>query len=164
LPDVLIFGQEELMAVKPIPDGYHSITPYLIVDGAAAALEFYKTAFGAVELFRMPMPDGKLAHSEFQIGDSRLMMGDESPTMGFRGPKSLGGSAISLCIYVDNVDSLAERAIAAGVKVLRPVQDQFYGDRTGTFEDPYGHVWTIMTHTEDVTAEEMNQRMKAMHP
>jgi len=152
-----------MAAVKPIPDGYHSVTPYLIVNGAAQALEFYKKAFGATELFRMPMPGGKLGHAEIQIGNSRVMLADESPEMGYRGPKALGGSSVSLCIYLEDVDSAAARAIAAGAKVQRPVQDQFYGDRTGTFEDPWGHVWTMMTHKEDVSVEEMERRMAKMH-
>ncbi len=152
------------MPVKPIPEGYHSVTPYLIVNGAAAALEFYKKAFGANELFRMPAPDGKLMHSEFQIGNSRVMMADEHPDMGYRGPKSYGGTTVSVCIYTEDVDSMFNRAIAAGGKVQRPVADQFYGDRTGTLEDPFGHVWSIMTHKEDVSPEEMDRRMKEMHP
>src|SRR3954463_1680397 len=123
--------------VKPIPDGYHSVTPYLIVRGGNAALEFYKKAFGATELFKMPMPDGKLGHAEIQIGDSRVMLADESPEMGHKGPQTLGGSSVSLGIYVEDVDALAQRAIAAGAKVIRPVADQFYGDRTGVFEDPF---------------------------
>ncbi len=150
------------MPVKPIPEGYHSVTPYLIVDGAAKALDFYQKAFGAKELFRMPGPGGKLMHSEFQVGNSRVMMADEHPEMGYRGPKAVGGTTVSLCIYTENVDALFDRAIAAGAKVQRPVQDQFYGDRTGTLEDPFGHVWSIMTHKEDVSMEEMERRMKAM--
>jgi PhnB protein len=154
--------KEEQVSVKPIPEGYHSVTPYLIVDGAAKALEFYKKAFGAKELFRMPGPGGKLMHAEFQVGNSRVMMADEHPEMSYRGPKSVGGTTVSLCIYTENVDSLFDKAIAAGAKVQRPVQDQFYGDRTGTLEDPFGHVWSIMMHKEDVSPEEMERRMKAM--
>ncbi len=149
-------------AVKPIPDGYHSVTPYLIIRGATAALEFYKKAFGAVELFKMPMPDGKLGHCEIQIGNSRVMFADESVEMGHKGPQTLGGSSVSLCIYVEDVDASAKRAIDAGIKVIRPVADQFYGDRTGMFEDPFGHVWSIMTHKEDVTPEEMQRRLASM--
>jgi PhnB protein len=147
--------------VKPVPEGYHTVTPYLIVDGGVAALEFYKKAFGAKETFRMPMPGGKLGHAEFRIGDSNIMMADEHPEMGYRSPKGLGGSPVSIVLYVDDVDSLAKQAVAAGAKELRAVQDQFYGDRTGTFEDPFGHVWTICTHVEDVSPEEMEKRMKA---
>jgi PhnB protein len=147
--------------VKPVPEGYHTATPYLIVDGGPAALEFYKKAFGATELFRMPTPDGKLAHAEFKIGDSPFMMADEHPEMGYRGPKALGGSPVSIVLYVEDVDGLAKQAVAAGAKELRPIQDQFYGDRTGTFQDPFGHVWTICTHVEDVSPEEMERRAKA---
>jgi PhnB protein len=150
------------MSVKPIPDGYHSVTPYLIVKGAADALEFYKKAFGAVEIFKMPMPDGKLGHAEIQIGNSRVMLADEVPGMGYKGPQTLGGSPVSMCIYVEDVDAAAKRAIDAGIKVVRPVQDQFYGDRTGVFEDPFGHVWSIMTHKEDVSPEEMRRRLANM--
>lgn len=149
------------MAVKPIPDGYHSVTPYLYVQGAAAALDFYKRAFGATELFRLDGPDGKVGHAEIRIGDSPVMLADEFPGMGFRGPKSLGGVGVSLLIYVDNVDARFEQAVAAGAKVLRPVKDQFYGDRSGTLEDPFGHVWTIATHKEDVSPEEMKRRSEA---
>jgi len=148
--------------VKAIPEGYHSVTPYLIVNDGAAALEFYKQAFGAKELYKLPMPDGKIGHAEIQIGDSRVMLADEFPEMGARGPKTIGGSAVGLCIYVEDVDSVAQRAMAAGATVRRPVQDQFYGDRSGTFEDPFGHQWTIATHKEDVTPEEMSRRMAKM--
>lgn len=151
------------MAPKPIPDGYHTVTPYLIVQGAARALEYYKEAFGASELFRMEGPDGSIGHAEIKIGDSPVMLADESPEMGFRGPKTLGGAAVSMMIYVDDVDTAFPRAIAAGGKELRPVQDQFYGDRSGTLEDPFGHVWTIGTHTEDVSPEEMKKRSEAMY-
>jgi PhnB protein len=150
--------------VKPIPDGYHTVTPYLIVDDAAAALEFYKNAFGATELFRMGAPGGKVGHAEIKIGDSPIMLADEFPEMGARSPKSIGGTPVSILLYVENVDEMAPRAVAAGAKVLREVKDQFYGDRSGTFEDPFGHTWTIATHTEDVTAEEMHRRVAAAHP
>src|SRR5712691_3595419 len=135
--------------VKPIPHGYHTATPYLIVSGAAGAIEFYKKAFGATELMRMADPKGKIGHAEIQIGDSHIMLADEFPEMGYRSPQSLGGSPVSIHLYVEDVDTLASQAIAAGAKVLRPVKDQFYGDRSGTFEDPFGHVWTIATHVED---------------
>lgn len=150
------------MAVKPIPDGYHSVTPYLYVAGGAAALDFYKKAFNAVELFRMPGPDGKIGHAEFKIGDSPIMLADEHPQMGAVGPKTLGGQSSSIMLYVENSDALSEQAIAAGAKVLRPIKDQFYGDRSCTVEDPFGHVWTISTHTEDVPPDEMARRAAEM--
>lgn len=148
-------------AVKPIPEGYHSITPYLIINGAADAIEFYKKAFGATELFRMPQPDGKIAHAEIKIGDSPIMLSDEHPDMGFRGPQSLGGSPISILLYVEDVDTVFNRAIEAGGKVDRAVEDKFYGDRSGSLTDPFGHVWHIATHTEDVSPEEMEKRAAA---
>ena len=145
--------------VKPIPDGYHSITPYLIINGAAAALEFYKKAFGAVELLRFPMPDGTIGHAEIRIGDSCIMLGDEPPKeTGFQGPRTLGSTSVGIMLYVENVDALAKQAAAAGARELRPVVGQFYGDRSGTFLDPFGHVWTIATHKEDVSREEMQRR------
>ena len=146
------------MSVKPIPEGYHSVTPYLIVKDAASALEFYKKAFNAEETMRMPGPDGSVGHAEIKIGNSPVMMADEAPEMGFRGPQTLGGSSVSLMIYVENVDELYKQALAAGAKELRPVENQFYGDRAGTLEDPYGHVWTIATHVEDIDPEEMERR------
>jgi PhnB protein len=150
------------MAVKPIPDGYTTVTPYLYIRGAAKALEFYKQAFGARELFRLPGPDGKLGHAEMQIGNARIMMADEHPQMGARSPQMLGGVASSILLYVEDVDSRFQQAVAAGGKVVRPLTDQFYGDRSGTLEDPFGHVWTIATHKEDVSSAEMNKRMEAM--
>lgn len=147
--------------VKPIPDGYHSLTPYLVMEGAAQALEYYKKAFGATELFRMEH-DGKIAHAEMKIGDSPFMVSDEHPEMGFKGPKSLGGSAVGLMIYVDDVDTIFKQAIEAGGVEKKAVQDQFYGDRSGTLTDPFGHVWTVATHKEDVSPEEMDKRMAAM--
>ncbi len=146
------------MPVKPIPEGYHSATPYLIISGAAKAIEFYKQAFGATELFRMAGPDGRIGHAEIKIGDSPIMLADEHPEMGAKSAKTLGGSPISLMLYVENVDALAAQAIAAGAKVIRPLQNQFYGDRSGTFEDPFGLCWTISTHVEDVSPEEMKRR------
>ncbi len=145
---------------KPIPEGYHSVTPYLIIKGATEAIDFYKKAFGATELFRMPAPGGKIGHAEIKIGDSPIMLADESPEMGYKSPKSLGGSPISIMIYVVDVDTVFKRAIAAGGKEQRPVKDQFYGDRSGTLEDPFGHVWHVATHKEDVSPEEMERRMK----
>ncbi len=150
------------MAVKPIPEGHHTVTPYLIVNGGVAALEFYKKAFGAKEMVRMPGPDGKLGHAEIMIGDSMVMLADESPQMKARGPLSYGGTPVGICLYVDDVDAVAKQAVAAGAKEVRPVQDQFYGDRSGTFTDPFGHQWTISTHKEDVSPEEMKRRMAAL--
>jgi PhnB protein len=146
---------------KPIPDGYHSVTPYLIINGATAALDYYARAFGAVELFRMPAPEGKIGHAEIKIGDSPIMLADEFPEMGYKSPKSLGGSPVSIMIYVEDVDTVFKQAIAAGGKEQRPVKDQFYGDRSGTLEDPFGHIWHVATHTEDVSPEEMERRAKA---
>ncbi len=146
--------------VKPIPDGYHSVTPYLIIKGAAAALDFYKKAFGATELFRMDWGGGKIGHAEIQVGDSRIMLADENPEMGYVGPQTLGGTSVSIMIYVDDVDAVAAQTIAVGGKVTRPVQNQFYGDRSGTFQDPFGHLWTIATHVEDLSPEEMERRSK----
>jgi PhnB protein len=151
------------MAVKSVPDGYHTVTPYLIINGAAQALEFYKRAFGAAETVRMPDPKGRIAHAEIKIGDSMIMLADEHPEMGHRGPRTLGGTSVSILLYVPDVDTVFDRAIKAGAKSQRPVADQFYGDRMGTLEDPFGHVWTIGTHIEDVSAEEMKRRMAAMH-
>lgn len=148
-------------AVKPIPDGYHSVTPYLIIKGAAEAIAFYKVAFGATELFRMAQPDGRIGHAEIQIGDSRIMLADEFPEMKYLGPQTLGGSAVSLLIYVPDVDAVFTQAIAAGALEQRPVEDKFYGDRGGSLTDPFGHVWHIATHTEDVSPEEMEKRSAA---
>jgi len=151
------------MPVKSIPEGYHSVTPYLIVRGAADAIEFYKKAFGAVELFRMPAPGGKVGHAEIKVGDSPIMLADEHPEMGYKGPQSLGGSPVSLMIYVDDVDSVFNRAVEAGAIVQEAPQDKFYGDRMGTLTDPYGHRWHLATHKEDVSPEEMERRAKAAH-
>ncbi len=148
------------LKVKPIPDGYHSVTPYLAIAGASAAIEFYKKAFGAKEIYRMPMPGNRVGHAEIQIGDSRVMLADESPEMDAYGPKALGGSPVSLMIYVENVDSLFDQAVRAGAKVLRPVRDQFYGDRAGSLEDPFGHKWHLATHVENVSPDEMMKRME----
>jgi PhnB protein len=146
---------------KPIPEGYHSVTPHLIIRGAAAAIEFYTKAFGATELFRVPAPGGKIGHAEIKIGDSPIMLADEFPEMGYKSPQTLGGSPVSLMIYVEDVDTLFDRAVAAGAKTREAVSDKFYGDRIGTLEDPFGHVWHVSTHKEDVSAEEMERRAKA---
>ena len=150
------------MAVKPIPDGYHSVTPYLIVKGAARAIDFYKNVFGASERMRMNGPNGTIGHAEIEVGDSVVMLADEFPDMGFRSPQSVGGTAVTLVLYVEDVDPCFDRAVAAGAKRLRPVEDQFYGDRSGTLEDPFGHVWTISTHKEDVPPEELRRRAEAL--
>jgi PhnB protein len=152
------------MSVKPIPDGYHSVTPYLIVKGAARALEFYKKGLGAEERMRMAGPGDKIMHAEIQIGDSVVMLADEFPQMGALSPQTIGGTPVGICLYVKDVDSLFKQAIAAGGKEERPVMNQFYGDRSGTLIDPFGHKWTIATHVEDVTGEEMQRRMAAMKP
>ena len=148
------------MSVKPIPDGYHSVTPYLIVDDAKGAIDFYKRAFGATELFRLPMGD-KIGHAEIKIGDSHVMLADEFPERDIRGPKGRGGTASSLMIYVDDVDATFQRALDAGARTDgdMAVKDQFYGDRSGSLVDPFGHKWTIATHIEDVAPEEMQRRM-----
>jgi PhnB protein len=148
-------------ATKPIPAGYHSATPYLIVNGAAEAIDFYKRAFGATELLRMADRKGAIAHAEIKIGDSVIMLADENPTVGYRGPRSLGGSTVSILLYVADVDGTFERAVKAGARAQRPVADQFYGDRSGALEDPFGHFWTISTHVEDVAPEEMQRRVEA---
>src|ERR1700680_1047769 len=147
--------------VKPIPEGYHSVTPYLIIKDAASAIEFYKKAFGATELMRMADPSGKIGHAEIKIGDSPIMLADEVLGMGYRSPQSLGGSPVSILLYVEDVDALFDQAVAAGAKVERPVKDQFYGDRSGGVTDPFGHGWYIATHKEDVSPEEMKKRAAA---
>lgn len=147
--------------VKPIPEGYHTVTPYLIVKDGARAIEFYKKAFGAKELMRMAGPDGKIGHAEIKIGDSPIMLADENPKMGARSPQSLGGSPVSILLYVEDVDTVFNQAVAAGGKVERPIADQFYGDRTGGLTDPFGHIWYISTHKEDVSPDEMKKRAAA---
>lgn len=150
--------------VKPIPDGYHTVTPYLCVGDGPAAIEFYKRALGAQELFRMPTPDGKnIAHAELQVGDSRVMLAGEFPEMNFRSPKSLGGSPVMLHLYVDDCDAWFKRAVDAGAKSVREPENQFYGDRGGQVEDPFGHGWYFSTHVEDVSDEEMRERAKKKH-
>ena len=149
--------------VKPIPEGYHSVTPYLSIKGAAAAIDFYKQVFGATELFRMAGPDGKIGHAEIKIGDSPIMLADEYPEMEFVSPQTLGGSPIGLMIYVDDVDTMFKNAISGGAKEIKPLENQFYGDRSGTLKDPFGHVWTVATHIEDIAPEEMERRAAAAH-
>ena len=146
---------------KPIPDGYPRVTPYLIIDGASAAIEFYRSVLGATERMRMPTPDGKVGHAELEIGDSLLMLADEFPQMGARSPKSLGGTPVSLLVYVEDADSVFDRAIQAGARALSAVEDKFYGDRSGQLEDPFGHQWSVATHVEDVPPEEMAKRASA---
>ena len=148
--------------VQPIPAGYHSVTPYLMVRDAARAIAFYRNAFDADEVMRFKGPDGRIAHAEVKIGDSHVMLADESPHQEFVGPQTLGGAGVSLMLYVDDVDATFAQALAAGATVRRPVADQFYGDRVGTLADPFGHVWSIGTHREDVPVEEMQRRMASM--
>jgi PhnB protein len=150
--------------VQPIPVGYHSVTPYLMVRDAASALAFYRNAFGAQEVMRFDDPNGRIAHAEVKIGDSHVMLADEVPDQGMVGPQTLGGAGVSLMLYVDDVDATFAQAIAAGATVRRPVADQFYGDRVGTLADPFGHVWSIGTHREDVSVEEMQRRMASLRP
>jgi PhnB protein len=149
------------MAVKPIPEGYHSVTPYLIVKGAARAIDFYKKAFGATEIMRFPGPNNTIAHAEIKIGDSPIMLADEGQG-NYRSPEAYGGTPISLMVYVKDVDGVFKQAVAAGAKSTREVADQFYGDRVGTLVDPFGHTWTLGTHVEDVSVEEMQRRMSEM--
>jgi PhnB protein len=149
------------MAVSHIPEGYHSVTPYLIVDGAAEAIRFYGRAFGASEVLRMPMSEDKLAHAEILIGDSHVMLADEVPDMGFLAPSKRGGATASLMIYVEDVDAAFARAIEAGATEERAPADQFWGDRMGTLLDPFGHRWTLATHIEDVSDDEMQRRAAA---
>ena len=147
--------------VQPIPEGYSQVTPYLCVEGASAAIDFYGEVFGATERMRMPEADGKIGHAELRVGDAPFMLADEFPEVNFRSPQTLGGTPVNILIYVDDVDALAKRAEAAGAKVLRPPADQFYGDRAGTLEDPFGHVWTVATHKEDLTSEEILKRVSS---
>jgi PhnB protein len=146
------------MGVKKIPEGYHTATPYLIIKGAAQAIEFYKKAFGATEIMRLAMPDGTIMHAEIRIGDSAIMLSEPCPQMGYKGPIELGGTPVSLYLYVDNVDEQFAQAVAAGATVTKPLADQFYGDRSGTLTDPFGHVWSLGTHIEDVSVEEIERR------
>jgi PhnB protein len=150
------------MSVKSVPAGHHTVAPYLAVKDGVKALEFYKEAFGAVEAYKLVMPDGRLGHAEIRLGDSVIMLSDEFPEYGGKAPPTLGGSPVSIHVYVDDVDAFVKRAVAAGAKERRPVADQFYGDRSGQVEDPYGHLWWIATHKEDVSPEEMQKRVRAM--
>lgn len=150
------------MSVQRKPDGYHSVTAYLIVRGAVAALDFYRRAFGAKEVMRLTMPDGSLGHAEIQFGDTRMMLADESPQRNVKSPASLGGSSVHLMVYVDDSDAAMKQALAAGAAEVRPIANQFYGDRSGTVRDPFGHQWTLSTHVEDVSDEEMQRRVDAM--
>src|SRR5215471_19556814 len=151
-----------MVMVKSVPEGYSTVTPYLIIKDASAAIDFYKKAFGATETFRMPGPGNTVAHAELKIGDSMIMLADDYPQAIAHSPQSLGGTCITIHLYVSDVDAVANRAIAAGIKVLRPVENQFYGDRSGNFQDPFGHIWSIGTHVEDVAPDEMKKRIEAM--
>jgi PhnB protein len=155
-------AQETTMAAKPIPEGYERATPYLCVSGASDAIAFYVKAFGAVETSRLAEPDGRLGHAEIRIGDAPLMLSDEYPEEGVRSPATLGGTPVAIHLYVTDVDALAERAVAAGAKLLRPVADQFYGDRSATLLDPFGHRWFFATRKEDVSVADMQRRYDAM--
>jgi PhnB protein len=147
--------------VKPIPDGYPRVSPYLSVDGASSAIEFYTEVFGATERVRMPDPDGRIGHAELQVGDSVVMLADEYPELGIQSPKSVGGTPVTISVYVENVDEVFDRAIKAGATSVRDVKDEFYGDRSGQFVDPFGHRWSVATHVEDVSPEEMEKRAQA---
>jgi|ERR1043166_5695287 PhnB protein len=162
------FGRENMReplmpAVKPVPEGYPSLTPYLIVGDGAAALEFYQKAFGARLRLKLDAPGGRIGHAELEIGDSVIMLADEHPEIGARGPRSFGGSPVGLHLYVEQVDGVVARAVAAGGKLVHPVEDKFYGDRVGTIEDPFGHRWYVTTHIEDVSPEEIGRRAAALH-
>ena len=147
--------------VKAIPEGYEGATPYLIIKGAANALEFYKKAFGATEIMRIPAPGGTVGHAEIKIGNAIIMLADEFPEMNHRSPQSFGGTPVSILVYVQDVDAFVKRAVAVGAKVLTPVENKFYGDRSGSLEDPFGHQWHISTHVEDVPPDEMAKRAEA---
>jgi PhnB protein len=147
---------------KPVPPGYHHVTPYLIIKGAAAAIDFYKDVFGATEIMRMPQPDGRIGHAEMKMGDSVIMLADEHPEMDIVGPATLGNSTVGILLYVDDADTTFNKAVSRGAKVNKAMADQFYGDRSGTVIDPFGHKWTIATHVEDVSPEEMERRMAAL--
>ena len=147
--------------VKPIPEGYHNVTPYLFVRSAASAIDFYKNVFGATEVMRMAGPNGKIMHAELRIGDSIVMLADENPQTGVMSPQTIGGFSAGLHLYVENVDAVIQKAIDSGAKLLRPIKNQFYGDRSGSLLDPFGHMWSVATHIEDVSPEEMRKRATA---
>jgi PhnB protein len=147
--------------VKPIPDGFHSVTPYLFIRGAGGAIDFYKKVFGATEIVRMAGPIGQIMHAEIKIGDSMIMLADENPKAGAMSPQTAGGISVSLHVYLENVDAVVQKAVDSGAKLLRPLQNQFYGDRSCTLIDPFGHMWSVATHVEDVSPEEMKKRMAA---
>lgn len=149
--------------VNAVPDGYHSVIPYLIIDGATAAIDFYKEVFAATEVLRIPAPNDKIGHAELKIGDSHIMLADEHPEINALGPKTIGGAATKIMVYIEDVDAVVDRAVAAGAKLIQPVKDQFYGDRTGGIEDPFGHVWYVATHIEDVPMDELEKRAAAQH-
>jgi PhnB protein len=151
------------LKVSPIPEGYHSVTPYLLIGGASAAIDFYVRAFGAVERLRLTGPDGRIGHAEIRIGDSHLMLADEHPEMDFLGPQSRGGTCVTMHLYVADADAVFARAIAAGAKELRPLCDQFYGDRSGAVTDPWGHVWSIASRIEDITSDEIQRRFQELY-
>jgi len=148
--------------IKPIPEGYHTVTPYLVVTNTGNAIEFYKEAFGATESMRLTSPDGKVLHAEILIGDSPIMLCDECPDWNALSPQTIGGTAVSIMLYLEDVDIVVDRAVAAGATLIMPVADQFWGDRMGTISDPFGHKWSIATHTEDVAPEEIEVRSKAL--
>lgn len=150
------------MSATAVPAGHHTVTPYLAIKNAVRALEFYQRAFGAIEVYRLMMPDGRLGHAEIRIGDSLIMLADEFPEYGGKSPETLGGSPVSIHLYVEDVDSLFRTAVAAGAKERKQVQDQFYGDRAGQLQDPFGHLWWVATHKEDVAPDEMQHRVEAM--
>ena len=151
-----------MASVKPIPEGYHSVTPYLYVRAAASAIDFYKNVFGATEIVRMAGSNGKIMHAELRIGDSIVMLADENPQNGVMSPQTVGGYSGGLHLYVENVDAVVQKAVESGAKLLHPIKNQFYGDRSGSLLDPFGHMWSVATHVEDVSPEEMKKRMAAM--
>ena len=151
-----------MSAVKPVPEKYHSVTPYLYVKGAPAAIDFYKNAFGAKELFSMPGRNGRIIHAELQIGDSIVMLADEDPARGAMSPQTVGGFSVGLHLYMEDVDTVVQKALQNGAKQLHPVKDQIYGDRSGSLLDPFGHMWTVATHIEDVSPEELQKRVATM--
>ena len=150
-----------MAGVKPIPEGYHTVTPYLFVRHAASAIDFYKNVFGATEVVRMAGSNGKIMHAELRIGDSIVMLADENPQTGVMSPQTIGGYSTGMHVYVENVDAVVEKAVENGAKPLRPIKNQFYGDRSGSVLDPFGHMWSVATHVEDVSPEEMRKRMTA---